>query len=314
MSQDLAQSLIANFSSEIQPAPAQFGDIVNYREEFIKSSLGGAGVLGLQTTGTKIYQAFRERAKGVLSRYGLTEQDLDELESSISSGDYNSAIAKIGSKLTSKITDSGRTALENLRSKLNEIKSIKPDEAKPLSNLSDDDVAANISKQSLQERYNALSESGKQSLNETLEDSLNRGLIQKGDMRGVSEIMEGVELSEQSGLNNTAQILGQGGDDARIGQIVEAPSAADDAATTLATAAKNTDVAASAISKANEASDILKDVSAAGESLDLDPVTVGLGLVLSLGSALAGLELKAHHEKFITPPSILRNYQVGTDV
>lgn len=312
MSQDLGQSLISQYSSEIQKPEAQFGDIVNYREEFIKSALGGAGAIGLQTQAAKIYGAFRAKARGTLGKYGLSEEDLDELQASVESGDYNSAIAKIGSKLTSKITESGRTALQNLKSKINEIKDIKPDEAKPLSNLSgDDDDIADISKQALQDRYNALSQSGKDTLNETLQDGLDKGIIQKGDNQAVSDIMDGVEMSEQSGLNNTAQVIGKGAD-ARIGQ--QAPSAADDAADLASAAGKEADVAASAVSKVDEASDIIKGVSAAGDALDIDPLTAGLGILLSLGGVLAGIELKAHHEQFVAPPPVLRNYQVGEDV
>lgn len=329
MSQDFAQSLISTYASEAVPPPEQFVDIANYKKQFTKNVLGQTGTLALTTQTIKIFNAFRQRSKGMLQKYGLSESDLDDLGESIQEGDYQSALAKIGSKLTNKLTDAGKTALQGVQDKLNELKNLKLEDVSPLSNLKETVQEINpISKESLNARYNALSQEGKDTLNEVLQDRIDRGLIQKGDMNSVSEIMSGVEDAENTTGFSSAQIVGDP-DNLRIGSTAEsfeprfeqeiAPAAADDAAASSAvpvseeTAVNVASNAEQVATKATEAAESLKDLSEAGTALDLDPITTGVGLLLGIGSSLLGLEIKAHKEKFISPPEILRNYQVGTD-
>lgn len=99
------------------------------------------------------------------------------------------------------------------------------------------------------------------------------------------------------------------GDVATVGSTVAETSI--DAASAAASASST--VTAAVTDAATVAKTALETATADGAVLDFDPinwlVTAGLGIA----SLVAGTEIKAHTEKFITPPEIQKNYSVQLD-
>lgn len=114
----------SNLASRVAPdTQLQLDDIVNYHKEFVKNTLQ---TLGTGAVGTKLitaYKALRSKIKGSnFEKYGLKDEDLDDIEESLKSGDLEGAIGKVTSRMTNKLTDAGRNALRDVRSKLQNVK------------------------------------------------------------------------------------------------------------------------------------------------------------------------------------------------
>ena len=85
---------------------------------------------------------------------------------------------------------------------------------------------------------------------------------------------------------------------------IDAASAAASASSAASTAVED---AASVASKA------LTTATADSAVLDFDPINWLITAGLGIASLVAGTEIKAHTEKFITPPEIQKNYSVQLD-
>ena len=127
-------------------------DIVNYKTEFAKGSLqafGGSMVSAKAAEGVKM---LRTKLRGVAkSKYGFDDSDLDEIQNSLESGDTEQALAKLSSKITDKITDAGRSALQGIKDKITGIKDLQEDAMQGLSDAraKASDLVAQADKQTI---------------------------------------------------------------------------------------------------------------------------------------------------------------------
>jgi len=117
-----------------QDKTLQFSDIENLKLEFLKNTLQGVGSLGVGSQLTTGLKALRSKLKGgIMEKYGLKSEDLDELQESMEAGNYEKSISILGNKLTQKMTDSGRNLLSGIKNKLENLnKPSEPLDADPI--------------------------------------------------------------------------------------------------------------------------------------------------------------------------------------
>ena len=233
----------------------QYADVVNYHKEYAKTTLEGLGNMAVGAKALEGVKVLRSKMTGGLGeKLGINDEDMQGIQDSLESGDYEGALSQVTSKLTQGLTQAGRNLLSGIKSKLGSA----VDDAS--------DAAANAANDAGTAAANVANDAGAAAANVA------------GDAATV-----GSTVAETS---------------------IDAASAAASASST-ATAAVS-DAAASA-------SSALATATADSAVMDWDPinwiVTAGLGIA----SLVAGTEIKAHTEKFITPPEIQKNYSVQLD-
>ena len=109
----------------------ELDDIVNYKNEFAKSTLEGLGGLHVGDKSIEAIKMLRTKAKGLnMEKYGFNDEDLADIQSSLETGDVKGAIGKLGNKLTGKLTDAGKDAMSKVKTKLQGLKDSTVDSQK----------------------------------------------------------------------------------------------------------------------------------------------------------------------------------------
>ena len=233
----------------------QYADVVNYHKEYAKTTLEGLGNMAVGAKALEGVKVLRSKMTGGLGeKLGINDEDMQGIQDSLESGDYEGALSQVTSKLTQGLTQAGRNLLSGIKSKLG---SAVDDASDAAANAANDagTAAANVAS------------------------------------------------------NASAAAANVAGDAATVGSTVAETSI--DAASAAASASSTATAAVS--DAAASASSALATATADSAVMDWDPinwiVTAGLGIA----SLVAGTEIKAHTEKFITPPEIQKNYSVQLD-
>ena len=369
----------------------QWSDIVNYKDEFIKSSLQGVGSLTVGQKGIEALKVLRAKVKGSnMEKYGFNDKDLADIQESIESGDMSGAISKLGSKLTSKLTDAGRNALGKIKGKITDLKNQSQDtldalgdaQAKVMSSTptsttntiakpaqarqqidDDPDIAQAESGEDLIApinrsiaRYNNLDSQAQSRVN--TEYNANKGTTSQPD-QNIGELQEGSDdlqtVKDNIQLRNTAiknqetnpqtsfkdpdfqmnpandaeylnktnplkpqpQIKNSSTYDNpdETENVVSTSQGTEADISNLVSKASNVEKIGSKVSSGlDEATEGLAGLTEASTALDWNPagwlLTAGAGIATLIG----GMEVKAHHEKFLKPPLKITSYSEQADV
>lgn len=257
-----------------QDKTLQFSDIENFKLEFLKNTLQGVGSLGVGSQLTTGLKALRSKLKGgIMEKYGLKSEDLDELQESMEAGNYEKSISILGNKLTQKMTDSGRNLLSGIKNKLENLN--KPSE--PLD-------ADPIEIQRL-----------------TPEENIESEAFNQPDLVSV----------ENQGLGRTIENgLKQFNPEEQLEKTTESEAAAtEDLGDVAAQAAEAAAKKAALTGVKDELGGALADSTV----LDFNPVGWAATLTLGIGTLIAGAEIKAHSQKFRAPPNLTQNYAAQED-
>ena len=366
-------------------------DIVNYKMEFGKGSLqafGGAAVNAKAIEGIKL---LRSKIRGVAkSKYGFDDADLDDIQGSLENGDMSEAIAKLSGKLTNKLTDAGRNALQGIKDRLQGVKNLQEEAEQGLADAraraviqprtttqtvdkpaaardqiddtgdmeqaeSGEDLIAPLNRQIA--RFNNLDGRAQNRVAQATKDDIQQRTDPDEDVADLPEghpdidviknnfqVRENAIRAEEQNPETTFKDpnfkVNPADDDKYTNAInkdepanrmrnpdefdnpaetedivTQAGDVSEGAADALASAATKAASVASKVSEAGEAAEgTLAGLTEASTSLDWSPVgwlaTAGLGIA----SLITGLELKAHHKKFETPPHIVKSYAEQADV
>lgn len=231
----------------------QYADVVNYHKEYAKTTLEGLGNMAVGAKALEGVKVLRSKMTGGLGeKLGINDEDMQGIQDSLESGDYEGALSQVTSKLTQGLTQAGRNLLSGIKSKLGSAVDDASDAANAVNDASD--AAANVAS------------------------------------------------------NASAAAANVAGDAATVGSTV-AETSID-----AASAASASSTATAAVSDAaNVAKTALQTATADSAVLDWDPINWFVTAGLGIASLVAGTEIKAHTEKFITPPEIQKNYRVQLD-
>lgn len=233
----------------------QYADVVNYHKEYAKTTLEGLGNMAVGAKAVEGVKVLRSKMTGGLGeKLGINDEDMQGIQDSLESGDYEGALSQVTSKLTQGLTQAGRNLLSGIKSKLG---SAVDDASDAAANAANDagTAAANVAS------------------------------------------------------NASAAAANVAGDAATVGSTVAETSI--DAASAAASASSTATAAVS--DAANVAKTALETATADSAVLDWDPINWFVTAGLGIASLVAGTEIKAHTEKFITPPEIQKNYSVQLD-
>lgn len=235
----------------------QYADVVNYHKEYAKTTLEGLGNMAVGAKALEGVKVLRSKMTGGLGeKLGINDEDMQGIQDSLESGDYEGALSQVTSKLTQGLTQAGRNLLSGIKSKLGSAVDDASDAANAVNDASD--AAANVAS------------------------------------------------------NASAAAANVAGDAATVGSTVAETSI--DAASAASAAASASSTATAAVSDAAaSASSALATATADSAVLDWDPINWFVTAGLGIASLVAGTEIKAHTEKFITPPEIQKNYSVQLD-
>ena len=237
---DMSNELASVTSDKNLP---MFTDVVNYKKEFIKGTLESVGGMTVASRGVQAVKTLRTAIKGTnVEKYGFSDQDLGEIQDSLENSDFTGALSKLTTKLTGKITDAGKAALNEVKSKIMNLKQLSPE-----------------------------------SVTQTATKTVSEGV-------------------EETSIDEAAQSVPKVA--ATVGADVEK---AAEVGSKIETATTDATEAISALGKGSVA-------------LDFDPVTFFVGVGMGLGSLVAGLELRAHKEKWQTSKEIVKSYSEQADV
>lgn len=243
---NITQSLADAASNNETP---QYADVVNYHKEYAKSTLEGLGNMAVGAKAIEAVKVLRSKMTGGLGeKLGINDADMQGIQDSLESGDYEGALSQVTSKLGQGLTQAGRNLLSGIKSKLGSA----VDDAS--------DAAANVAS-----------------------DAGTAGAAAANVASDAAAAAAGSTVAETS---------------------IDAASAAASASSAASTAVED---AASVASKA------LTTATADSAVLDFDPINWLITAGLGIASLVAGTEIKAHTEKFITPPEIQKNYSVQLD-
>lgn len=233
----------------------QYADVVNYHKEYAKTTLEGLGNMAVGAKAIEAVKVLRSKMTGGLGeKLGINDEDMQGIQDSLESGDYEGALSQVTSKLTQGLTQAGRNLLSGIKSKLGSA----VDDAS--------DAAANAANDAGTAAANVASNASAAAANVA------------GDAAAASST-----VAETS---------------------IDAASAAASASSTATAAVSDA---------ANVAKTALETATADSAVLDWDPINWFVTAGLGIASLVAGTEIKAHTEKFITPPEIQKNYSVQLD-
>lgn len=233
----------------------QYADVVNYHKEYAKTTLEGLGNMAVSAKALEGVKVLRSKMTGGLGeKLGINDEDMQGIQDSLESGDYEGALSQVTSKLTQGLTQAGRNLLSGIKSKLGSA----VDDAS--------DAAANAANDAGTAAANVASNASAAAANVA------------GDAAAASST-----VAETS---------------------IDAASAAASASSTATAAVSDA---------ANVAKTALETATADSAVLDWDPINWFVTAGLGIASLVAGTEIKAHTEKFITPPEIQKNYSVQLD-
>ncbi len=233
----------------------QYADVVNYHKEYAKTTLEGLGNMAVGAKALEGVKVLRSKMTGGLGeKLGINDEDMQGIQDSLESGDYEGALSQVTSKLTQGLTQAGRNLLSGIKSKLGSA----VDDAS--------DAAANAANDAGTAAANVASNASAAAANVA------------GDAAAASST-----VAETS---------------------IDAASAAASASSTATAAVSDA---------ANVAKTALETATADSAVLDWDPINWFVTAGLGIASLVAGTEIKAHTEKFITPPEIQKNYSVQLD-
>lgn len=233
----------------------QYADVVNYHKQYAKTTLEGLGNMAVGAKALEGVKVLRSKMTGGLGeKLGINDEDMQGIQDSLESGDYEGALSQVTSKLGQGLTQAGRNLLSGIKSKLG---SAVDDASDAAANVASDAGTAGAA------AANVASDAGAAAANVASD-------------AGAAAAAASSTVAETS---------------------IDAASAA---------ASATADAAASA-------SSALATATADSAVLDFDPINWFITAGLGIASLIAGTEIKAHTEKFITPPEIQKNYSVQLD-
>ena len=306
----------SNLASRVAPdSQLQLDDIVNYHKEFVKNTLQ---TLGTGAIGTKLltgYKALKTKLKGTnLEKYGLKDEDLDDIEESLKSGDVEGAISKVTSRMTNKLTDAGRNALKDVRSKLQNVKKQILERKKGLNqNKPDEDEDEDEDEPDEPDEPSTEPTQPTQPPDEDEDEDP----PPEDEPDEPDEPPEPTQPPEPEAPEPEAPEPQAPEPEAPDPPPTTEPSASSAEDQLASQADKEATIEAtteSEIASTAEAGESVSALSSAATALDFDPVTFGVGLILGIAGLVEGRHLQAHTQKFEHPPEVLQNYSSQADV